>query len=273
MNARRIAVAADLDYAIDDAAAVLLAVEAAANVEQAVERAALTINGADVPPRSPDAAPWRWVAAAGGALTVSYRADIALSHPPADLATLPATPLAYLPAAHAPYLFASRYCDPAPFELWLAERFGHRPGHVANGAELMQVATWLMQNISYSPVTGPATTAWNSLQLRAGVCRDFAHMVIASARALSVPARYAAGYAAGLQPPDFHAVAQVWLGGAWHLIDATGLCDTALFATVVTAPDAVEASFMTIFGSGELRSQSVSASLVPDTDQAGAAIA
>ncbi len=53
-----------------------------------------------------------------------------------------------------------------------------------------------------------------------GVCRDYAHVVIALLRAMDVPARYAACYAPGLRPMDFHAVAEAYLDGAWYVIDA-----------------------------------------------------
>jgi hypothetical protein len=39
-----------------------------------------------------------------------------------------------------------------------------------------------------------------------GTCRDFAHLGIALCRATGVPARFAAVYAPGLTPMDFHAV-------------------------------------------------------------------
>jgi transglutaminase-like putative cysteine protease len=45
--------------------------------------------------------------------------------------------------------------------------------------------------------------------------------VIAFCRALNIPARYASGYALGLETPDFHGFAQVYLSGAWHNVDAT----------------------------------------------------
>ena len=50
-----------------------------------------------------------------------------------------------------------------------------------------------------------------SLLLRAGVCRDFAHLGIAFCRALNIPARFVSCYAYGLEPRDFHAVFEAYL--------------------------------------------------------------
>ncbi len=49
------------------------------------------------------------------------------------------------------------------------------------------------------------------------MCRDFAHLVIALLRGMSVPARLAAVYAPGLDPMDFHAVAEAFVDGQWWL--------------------------------------------------------
>ncbi len=65
------------------------------------------------------------------------------------------------------------------------------------------------------------TSAFDTATERVGVCRDFAHLVIAFCRALVIPARYVSGYALGLEPPDFHGYVQVYLGGTWHNVDAT----------------------------------------------------
>jgi transglutaminase-like putative cysteine protease len=64
------------------------------------------------------------------------------------------------------------------------------------------------------------------LELRAGVCQDFAHLFIAVARAMGVPARYVSGYihtpgTAGASSAS-HAWAEAWVpGGGWIGYDAT----------------------------------------------------
>src|SRR6266550_5329736 len=64
------------------------------------------------------------------------------------------------------------------------------------------------------------------LELRAGVCQDFAHLFIATARAMGVPARYVSGYmhspAGGGSSSASHAWAEGWVPGkGWAGFDAT----------------------------------------------------
>ncbi len=77
-------------------------------------------------------------------------------------------------------------------------------------------------DMSYrSGVTSTATTAKQALKLRAGVCQDYAHLMIAGLRALGLPARYVSGYLRTLPPAgqekrrgadQSHAWAASWLG-------------------------------------------------------------
>ena len=61
-----------------------------------------------------------------------------------------------------------------------------------------------------------------------GVCRDYAHLVVALLRGLDVPARLCAVYAPGLYPMDFHAVAEAAdRRGTWQVVDATLLAPRA----------------------------------------------
>jgi transglutaminase-like putative cysteine protease len=93
---------------------------------------------------------------------------------------------------------------------------------------------------------------------RAGVCRDFTHLVIGLCRAANIPARAVSAYAWRLEPPDLHAIAEVYLGGRWRLIDATGLAPIDGLVRVATGRDAADIAFMTIFGRASLIEQSFS---------------
>ncbi|WP_428701150.1 transglutaminase-like domain-containing protein, partial [Staphylococcus aureus] len=78
--------------------------------------------------------------------------------------------------------------------------------------------------MSYVPGSSNVmTTAGDTFISRQGICRDYAHLMICLARAAGVPARIASVYALGVNPPDFHAVAEIFLGGEWHLVDPTGM--------------------------------------------------
>ncbi len=70
----------------------------------------------------------------------------------------------------------------------------NRPGAV--GIELLSsITSFIHQHFSYTPnVTRVDTTVAELVELRQGVCQDFAHLWIALARVLQVPARYVSGY-------------------------------------------------------------------------------
>ena len=92
---------------------------------------------------------------------------------------------------------------------------------------------------------------------RIGVCRDFSHLAIALCRALNIPARYFAGYAYDLQPPDFHACFECFIGGSWVVFDATRLAHLNGLVRVGTGRDAADAAVASIFGSAKCTQISV----------------
>ena len=69
-------------------------------------------------------------------------------------------------------------------------------------------------------------TAWEGYCDRTGVCRDFAHLAVTFCRCMNIPARYCTGYLGDIgvppdpAPMDFSAWFEVYLGGAWHTVDA-----------------------------------------------------
>jgi transglutaminase-like putative cysteine protease len=73
-------------------------------------------------------------------------------------------------------------------------------------------------------VTNVYSAVDDVLELRAGVCQDFAHLFIAVARTMGVPARYVSGYihAAGAATTASHAWAEAWVPArGWVGYDAT----------------------------------------------------
>ena len=95
-----------------------------------------------------------------------------------------------------------------------------------------------------------------------GVCRDFAHLMIALCRALNIPARFATsidyGAAAELGPPDFHAFVEVFLGDRWYMFDPTGITAPMALVRIGTGRDAADVSFATLFGSMKTNAPSIS---------------
>src|SRR6478735_2298443 len=74
------------------------------------------------------------------------------------------------------------------------------------GPELVDaVVAWVTGHVTYlSGSSLPTDGATDTLLKRRGVCRDFAHLVVALLRAKDVPARLVSVYAPGLKPMDFH---------------------------------------------------------------------
>ena len=123
----------------------------------------------------------------------------------------------------------------------------------------------MASHLTYTPGSSDTnTTALDTFVERHGICRDYAHLVVTLARASTIPARFVSGYAPGVQPPDFHAVAEVFLadptvpgGGAWHLVDATGMADPAELVKIGVGRDAADVAFMTVFGQAEFRDKTI----------------
>jgi transglutaminase-like putative cysteine protease len=109
------------------------------------------------------------------------------------------------------------------------------------------IAEWIWRRIGYVP--GSSTvhdSAEDTLLTGVGTCRDFAHLGIALCRATGVPARFAAVYAPGLCPMDFHAVFEAFEDGRWQAHDATRLAPRPSMVRVVTGRDAADTAFAAI---------------------------
>ncbi|HEX8554842.1 MAG TPA: transglutaminase family protein, partial [Sphingomonas sp.] len=218
----RLQINALLDYQLNAPADLLLALEVAQTPDQRLIEDRLVTTGTEplVPVTGEDGIGRRTWTRAAGRMTAEYRAIVEVDRAPAAIATLPADPLPRLPAEVTRYLWPSRYCDADRLEPYVRRRFADLDG----GAKVHAIAQWVGREIAYVPgATSTATTAGDSFMRREGVCRDFAHVLIAMVRAADIPARIVGAYAPGVDPPDFHAVAEVWLAGGWHLIDATGM--------------------------------------------------
>ena len=159
------------------------------------------------------------------------------------------------------YLRPSRYCESdtlAPTAL------GEFRGLF--GRDLLEaVSSWVGSELSYVPgSSAPTDGAVQTLLLRKGVCRDYAHLVIALLRALDVPARLVSVYAPGLYPMDFHAVAEAYVEGGWHVVDATTLAPRQSLLRIATGRDAADTAFLTNHG-GNLVLDHLEVSAVVDT--------
>ena len=198
-----------------------------------------------------------------GRFEVDYNAVVDVQRLVADLATLQHLPPHDLPGETVHYLLDSRYCPADNFQPFVAAEFGDTTG----GARIEAIRAWISEHLTYaSGSSHAATDARDTFVERRGVCRDFAHLLVTLARASAIPARYVACYAPGVNPPDFHAVAEVFLadpavagGGAWYVVDATGMADPAQTVKIGVGRDAADVSFLTAFGTSEFHGATVSA--------------
>jgi transglutaminase-like putative cysteine protease len=116
------------------------------------------------------------------------------------------------------------------------------------------IRDWVLNRTTFTSNSSTSdTSAIDTLLGAVGVCRDFAHLMIALCRAINIPARFTTGIDYGadpaLGPTDFHAYVEVWLGDRWYLFDPSGTAIPMGFVRLGTGRDAADVSFATIFGS------------------------
>ncbi len=157
------------------------------------------------------------------------------------------------------YARPSRYCDSDKLMPVAQAEFAG----LAGKALLDAVSSWVGAHLSYvAGSSKPIDGAVDTYLSRQGVCRDYAHLVIALLRGLNVPARLAAVYAPGLDPMDFHAVAEAYVEGAWWVVDATALAPRPSLLRIATGRDAADTAFLsTLSGSLSLTGIEVTATV------------
>lgn len=250
-------------FNLPDTTDVLLQFEAAAIPEQEILSAHIDMPEAEHRAHvsaQDDIGDRIWIRAQGE-FRVGYRAEVNIMRQIADLGSLQRLAPHEMPGEAVQYLFDSRYCQADRFQNFVDAEFTGTEG----GARVAAIRDWIAENFTYAPgSSGPQTDALDSFVERRGICRDYAHTLVTMARASTIPARYVACYAPGVDPPDFHAIAEVFLndpqtkgGGTWQLVDATGMADPAQTVKIGVGRDAADVSFLTSFGVSEFRSSTV----------------
>ena len=122
------------------------------------------------------------------------------------------------------FLLSSRYCDSDALADFAWSRFG---GLVAGYPRVKAICDFVHRHIRFSyPDARPTRSASDSMREGIGVCRDFAHLAVALCRCMNIPARYCTGYLGDIgvpidvNPMDFSAWFEVYLGGRWYTMDA-----------------------------------------------------
>src|SRR5215218_838576 len=140
------------------------------------------------------------------------------------------------------YLRPSRYAEADKFYGFAATEFG---SYGDSATLLAKVSSWVGTRLNYVPGSSdPIDGAVDTLLAGAGVCRDYAHLVVALLRAVFVPARIVSVYAPGLYPMDFHAVAEAFVDGQWRVVDATLLAPRQTLVRIATGRDAADTAFL-----------------------------
>jgi transglutaminase-like putative cysteine protease len=248
---------AHLDYDFGKPTDILLQLEAAHIPEQRIESAHINVWNPEHFARvaAQDMIGDRIWVRAEGRLTVDYEATVSINRLLTDNLQLPKVPPHQLPGETVQYLMPSRYCPSDQFHTFLEAEFGDLEG----GPLVAEIRQWIGGHFTYVPgVSTSDTTALETFVKRQGICRDYAHMVITLARASGIPARFVSVYALGVEPQDFHAVAEVFLGGEWHLVDATGMASEGAMAKIGVGRDAADVAFLTAYGEAVMVNQSVS---------------
>lgn len=191
------------------------------------------------------------LSASAGPLEVRYSAVVDVRHhfaQPQDVAEIP---VSQLPTEVLTYIYPSRYCQSDRLAALVMAEFGQ----LAHGySRVMAIQDWVRRHVAFRQnTTNSNTSAVDTVLDRVGVCRDFAHLMIALCRALSIPARFTTGIDYGadpaLGPTDFHAYVEVYLGHRWYMFDPSGTAVPMGFVRFATGRDAADVAFATIFGS------------------------
>ena len=207
-----------------------------------------------------------------GLFEANYASTIRVDRSIPDFSAMEAVAPQDMPAETTQYLFDSRYCPADQFQPFVSAEFAG----TSAGPRIEDIRDWIAQNFTYQSGTSDTRTdARDSFIERRGICRDYAHVMVTLARASGIPARYVAGYAPQVDPPDFHAVAEVYLHdpasaasdketGGWHMLDPTGMSNAASFAKIGVGRDAADVSFLTAFGPCKFLSSAVQVSVLND---------
>lgn len=181
-----------------------------------------------------------------GNLTVEYQAIVKNAVTCIPMASVPIGNPTAFDAIALPYLNPSRYAPADRMRIIANELFGDLQGALA---QALGIEEWLYRNIAYQ-IGASNEQSWSlhTYETRSGVCRDFAHLGISFCRALNIPARYVTVYAYQLQPQDFHAVFEVYIGGNWLLMDGTRLAPLNGMVRIATGRDASETALGSLFG-------------------------
>lgn len=267
----RIALQIDLNYEIDNGGAdFVFNIHAAQTSSQKLFDESLTLSQSISPrmyvmPGTGNR--YMQVHAAPGIFNLAYNVTIDLTHHFADPTKIVEVPVWEMPPEVIGYIYPSRYCQSD----LLIKLANNEFGRLTKGYRRVQgIQEWVKNHVTFSPNSSNTnTSAVDTLIQRVGVCRDFAHLMIALCRALNIPARFATGTDYGadptLGPSDFQAYVEVYLGDRWYIFDPSGTGIPMGFVRFGTGRDASDVSFATVFGGVRTHPAFIRAQAVEDS--------
>ena len=185
-----------------------------------------------------------------GVFTLRYSATVDIFHRLDDPSTLQEMWIPNIPGHVLPYLYPSRYCPSDKLNKFAMNQFGSMwQGY----ARVQAICDWVQRNVAFVSGSSCGTTAADdTLRQGQGVCRDFAHLMIALCRAVNIPARFTTGLDYGadpaLGPTDFHAYVEAYVGGRWYMFDPSGTAIPMGFVRLTSGRDAADSAYASIFG-------------------------
>ncbi len=269
----RIELGIELNYEVDrHGADFVFNIHAAHTACQTVSNERLVISRPIVPQVHTDPATgnrYMRLHVPAGPMSLTYSATVDIKHHHAAPDSLSEVPVHLLPPEAMGYLYPSRYCQSDRLLKLAFDEFGQLP---RGYSRVLAIRDWVTQRVTFtSGSTNGNTSAADTLIERVGVCRDFAHLMIALCRACNIPARFVSGTDYGadpaLGPPDFHAYVEVFLGDRWYIFDPSGTAMPMAFVRFGTGRDAADVAFATIFGSAYTQAPVIHTRAIEDPAQ------
>jgi hypothetical protein len=269
----RLNISIALEYQVFDTSCdFVFNIHPAITLSQHVVSESLTINQQVMPQvfiQEDDGTRCMRLRAHAGTLVIHYEGVVDIQHSEAEPEALKELAVADLPLDLMRYVYPSRYCQSDRFGELANHEFGNmQPGYYRVSA----IRDWVNKRTRFvSGSSGASTSALETLTDHMGVCRDFAHLMIAICRALNIPARFVSGIDYGadpiLGPPDFHAYVEVYLSDRWYLFDPSGVSPPMGLPRLGTGRDAADVSFASVFGSVGCSAPVITIEAVEDSEK------
>jgi transglutaminase-like putative cysteine protease len=199
-----------------------------------------------------------------GTTTIRYDATVATTALADPVGTgVPQLAIDELPDEVLHYTLPSRFCPSDLLGDTAWKLFANTP---PTWERVQAIVDYVHSHIRFAYGTSvSATSALDVYESGTGVCRDYAHLAITFCRAMTVPARYAFGYLPdiGVPPPldpmDFCAWFEVYLGDRWWTFDARNNQRRVGRVLIARGRDALDVAMVTSYGSAILTGFSVRA--------------